>query len=465
MAQLNRFNFALALSILFGGTLLWGQGSTPPGGGGGGGGSVSSVGLVLPPEFTVTGSPVTSIGTLTGAWNVVSANLVFAGPDTGADDVPTFRLLVEDDIPALSISKTTGLQTALDGKAANTIQINAGAGLSGGGNLTANRTLSLAPPGASTLGGVLTKTCDAGDFIRMLDTDGVFTCGTPSGGGGSITDVTQGNGIVVITPSAGVREVSVDPTLVSLFVQSAGNPNTEAVPGAAGRIAYDTTDDYQPYYWDVLNTTWVAFGSGGGGGSISGSIAANQVAIGSGTDTIGGSSDFTKTNSNFIVNMSTQGTGCYQFRSGGSNRWAANCSSGSIVWTTWNSVTTNAGPSTNNGVAHGVNSLGVVQSTTDTTATNITSGAPAAGLYRLNVYCSVTTTEAGRTADVTFSWTDAIGATSAAPCGTAIDLTTAVRAQAVHIIEIASGTPQVDVAYTGGSTGIIKVNFTLERIK
>lgn len=36
--------------------------------GGGGGGGVSSVGLALPSDFTVTGSPVTGSGVLTAAW-------------------------------------------------------------------------------------------------------------------------------------------------------------------------------------------------------------------------------------------------------------------------------------------------------------------------------------------------------------------------------------------------------------
>ena len=49
----------------------------------GGGGSVTSVGLSLPSIFTVTGSPVTSSGTLTGTLNTQAANTVFAGPTSG----------------------------------------------------------------------------------------------------------------------------------------------------------------------------------------------------------------------------------------------------------------------------------------------------------------------------------------------------------------------------------------------
>ncbi len=45
-----------------------------------GSGFVTSVGLGLPGQFTVSGSPVTSTGTLTGTWNPVPANYFFGGP-------------------------------------------------------------------------------------------------------------------------------------------------------------------------------------------------------------------------------------------------------------------------------------------------------------------------------------------------------------------------------------------------
>ena len=65
-------------------------------------GTVTSVGLSLPTQFTVTNSPVTSSGTLTAAWNTQTATYVLAGPTSGAAAVPTFRALVAGDVPALS---------------------------------------------------------------------------------------------------------------------------------------------------------------------------------------------------------------------------------------------------------------------------------------------------------------------------------------------------------------------------
>lgn len=71
-----------------------------------GAGTVTSVALSLPAEFDVTGSPITSAGTLTGNWAVQNANLVFAGPATGSATAPGFRSLVNADIPTTLTGKT-----------------------------------------------------------------------------------------------------------------------------------------------------------------------------------------------------------------------------------------------------------------------------------------------------------------------------------------------------------------------
>lgn len=67
---------------------------------------VTSVGLALPGEFTVTNSPVTTTGTLTGAWATQTTNKVFAAP-SGSTGTPTFRALIAADIPSLDAAKIT----------------------------------------------------------------------------------------------------------------------------------------------------------------------------------------------------------------------------------------------------------------------------------------------------------------------------------------------------------------------
>jgi len=68
-------------------------------------GVVTSVGLTFSDVFTVAGSPVTTAGTLTATLSQQAINTVFAGPASGAGGTPTFRALVDADIPGISASK------------------------------------------------------------------------------------------------------------------------------------------------------------------------------------------------------------------------------------------------------------------------------------------------------------------------------------------------------------------------
>lgn len=77
--------------------------------GGGSGGSVSSVGLVGPPQFIITGSPVTSSGTLQIGLASQSSNTVWAGPSGGPSAAPGFRSLVLADLPTIT---SVGVVTA-----------------------------------------------------------------------------------------------------------------------------------------------------------------------------------------------------------------------------------------------------------------------------------------------------------------------------------------------------------------
>lgn len=85
-----------------------------------GSGSVTSVGLSLPSIFTVTNSPVTSSGTLTGTLADQTMRQVFASPVwyTGP---PSFRALDALDIPNLDASKITSgiLSTSVGGTGLN----------------------------------------------------------------------------------------------------------------------------------------------------------------------------------------------------------------------------------------------------------------------------------------------------------------------------------------------------------
>ena len=63
------------------------------------GGTVTSVALDLPSSvFSISGSPVTGSGTLTGTFQTQTAGTVFAGPASGGAAAPTFRALTAGEV-------------------------------------------------------------------------------------------------------------------------------------------------------------------------------------------------------------------------------------------------------------------------------------------------------------------------------------------------------------------------------
>ncbi len=79
------------------------------------GGTVTSVGLSLPSIFTVSNSPVTGSGTLTGTLASQTSNYVFAAPSSG-NGTPVFRALVAGDLPSIDLtSKVTGVLPLANG--------------------------------------------------------------------------------------------------------------------------------------------------------------------------------------------------------------------------------------------------------------------------------------------------------------------------------------------------------------
>ncbi len=157
-------------------------------GGGGGGGTVTSVGLSAPADFTVSGSPVTSSGTLALTRNSQTANLFLASPN-GASGVPSYRAIVAADVPTLNQNTTGNAATAttattatnITGGSANQIPFQTGAGAT---------SFAPAPTTAST-------------FLEWNGT--AFTWGSGGGGGGTVTSVSvvSANGFAgtVATPS------------------------------------------------------------------------------------------------------------------------------------------------------------------------------------------------------------------------------------------------------------------------
>lgn len=72
-------------------------------GGGGGSGTVTSVGLSgISGLISIAGSPITTSGTFVPSLDKQPANTLLCGPASGADAVPTFRQLIQTDLPYMS---------------------------------------------------------------------------------------------------------------------------------------------------------------------------------------------------------------------------------------------------------------------------------------------------------------------------------------------------------------------------
>jgi hypothetical protein len=161
------------------------------GSGGGGSGTVTSVGLSAPAFLSVSGSPVTTTGTLALSLATQSANLVFSGPGSGGAATPTFRSLVANDIPSVDAAKiATGV---------------------------------LAPARVIT-GAVTVSRClhvDGSGNITVTGAD----CNTGGGGGGGITAINSevGPGITLASGSSGSDfAISAASNVITFNIPSAG---------------------------------------------------------------------------------------------------------------------------------------------------------------------------------------------------------------------------------------------------
>lgn len=162
---------------------------------------VTSVGLSMPSIFTVSGSPVTSSGTLTATLATQSANRVFSGPTTGAAAAPTFRALVNDDIPSaltgktyngLTVTTTTGTLTLANGSTLAT----SGAFST---TLTATGATNVTLPTTGTIATLAGAESLTNKKLGSLTSNGIVTT---SGGDGTLSvTVTTGSGSVVLATS------------------------------------------------------------------------------------------------------------------------------------------------------------------------------------------------------------------------------------------------------------------------
>jgi hypothetical protein len=148
------------------------------------GSAVTSVGLALPAELTVSNSPVTTTGTLTATWASQSANTIFASPD-GAAGTPSFRLMTANDVPNLDASKiTTGnLGVSRGGTGVTSFTGNGVIVANAAGTALTSQTLTngqilVGSTGAAPVAATLT----AGNGISIVNAAGLITISSNANG-------------------------------------------------------------------------------------------------------------------------------------------------------------------------------------------------------------------------------------------------------------------------------------------
>lgn len=132
-------------------------------------GTVTSVALSLPAILSVSGSPITTNGTFTVTLADQAANVVLAGPATGAATTPAFRALVAADIPGvLSVTKLSNLTSngfVKTGSGDGTLSVDTAT------YLTANQTVTLSGDVTGSGATAITATIanDAVTYAKMQD--------------------------------------------------------------------------------------------------------------------------------------------------------------------------------------------------------------------------------------------------------------------------------------------------------
>jgi hypothetical protein len=226
----------------------------------GGTGTVTSVGLSLPAIFSVTGSPVTTSGTLAATLATQAANLVFAGPSSGAAAAPTFRQLGYSELSGLP---TLGGAAALNvGTTAGTVAAGDDSRLTTDLAYTASTRLLSSSTGADATLPLFSGTdaglvpASGGGTTNFLRADGTFAA-PPGGGGGGVTFTVYATGNYIQpvqgTLSAGVAMVANNIYLYPFFVlrtltvDNLGARVTSASAGSNVQLAiYNSTTNGVP---------------------------------------------------------------------------------------------------------------------------------------------------------------------------------------------------------------------------
>jgi hypothetical protein len=230
---------------------------------------VTSVALSLPSIFAVSGSPVTTTGTLSATLSNQNANFIFAGPSTGSPAAPTFRVLADSDIPASiarlasptftgtvtipTLSLTNALSVSNGGTGATTAagaRTNLGAAESGA-NSSITSLSGLTTALSVGQGGTGTSTTPTAGKLLIGKSDGTYAVATLAQGATSGVTITNGSGTITLDTAQDIR-TSASPSFAQVTV--AADP-TQALQVATKQYVDNISSGFNSHDAVIAATT------------------------------------------------------------------------------------------------------------------------------------------------------------------------------------------------------------------
>lgn len=218
-------------------------------------GTVTSVGVTVPSFLSVSGSPVTSSGTIAISLATQTANTVFAGPTTGSAASPTFRALVLGDLPigvGLTASTLAQFAATTSSQLAGVISDETGTGSLVFANTPTLITPVLGVATATSINKVAITAPATGATLTIPD--GVTFTGPSSSGTAVIQGSATGSGLTMATArllgrstasTGAIEEISVGSGLTlsagTLSASGGGSSTNTTLATAAGTATCTNT--------------------------------------------------------------------------------------------------------------------------------------------------------------------------------------------------------------------------------
>lgn len=231
-----------------------------------GSGSVTSVALTAPAIFSVAGTPITTTGTLAITLATEAANLVWAGPTVGAAATPTFRALVNADLPLTGVVaatygrvtvNTAGVVTAATGPTVLTTDVSGILPMANGGTgvaVSADDTL-LIGSGVAWVAQTVPN-CVSPSALGYTQATNLFNCVTTGGPPHNLLSATHPDTLAATPPVRGsIIVANASPVWAEKAVGTIGQLlTTDGVDTSWGStIARGTVLTSQPWIW---TQTW-----------------------------------------------------------------------------------------------------------------------------------------------------------------------------------------------------------------